>query len=112
LVLPLGEVGVAEACSGIRSLMGCLFAGSFLGATCFEQLWKKITLLIAATAFALLMNLVRSLFLTGWAYHYGPEAIAGRFHDWTGLAVIGVTTLGLLGLTQVLNWKVRFHSAR
>jgi exosortase len=111
LVLPLGEVGVAEACSGIRSLMGCLFAGSFLGATCFEQLWKKITLLIAATAFALFMNLVRSLFLTGWAYQYGPEAIAGRFHDWTGFAVIGMTTLGLLGLTQVLNWKVRFRSA-
>jgi exosortase len=108
LVLPTGEVGVAEACSGIRSLMGCLFAGSFLGAMCFEQLWKKIALLVAAGAFALLMNLARSLFLTGWAYHYGPAAIEGRFHDWTGYAVIGVTTLGLLALTQMLNWKVRF----
>ncbi|ATC63391.1 exosortase [Nibricoccus aquaticus] len=112
LVLPTGEVGVAEACSGIRSLMGCLFAGSFLGAMCFEQLWKKITLLVAATAFALVMNLVRSLFLTGWAYQYGPQAIEGRFHDWTGFGVIGVTTIGLLGLTQVLNWKVSFRSAK
>ena len=108
LLLPTGEVGVAEACSGIRSLMGCLFAGSFLGAMCFEQSWKKIVLLVAAAAFALLMNLFRSLFLTGWAYQYGPQAIEGRFHDWTGFGVIGVTTLGLLGLTQMLNWKVRF----
>lgn len=108
LVLPTGEVGVAEACSGIRSLMGCVFAGSFLGAMCFDQLWKKIALLVAAGAFALLMNLARSLFLTGWAYHHGPAAIEGRFHDWTGYAVIGVTTLGLLALTQMLNWKVRF----
>ncbi|MGC4071254.1 MAG: exosortase/archaeosortase family protein [Nibricoccus sp.] len=112
LVLPLGDVGVAEACSGIRSLMGCLFAGSFLGAMCFEQLWKKITLLAASIAFALLMNLLRSLFLTSWAYHYGPQAIEGRFHDWTGLAVIGVTTLGLLALTQMLNWKVSFQSEK
>jgi exosortase len=112
LVLPLGEVGVAEACSGIRSLMGCLFAGSFLGAMCFEQLWKKVTLLAAASVFALSMNLIRSLFLTGWAYEYGPEAIEGRFHDWTGFAVIGVTTLGLLGLTQMLNWKVSFRFTR
>jgi exosortase len=112
LVLPTGEVGVAEACSGIRSLMGCLFAGSFLGAMCFEQLWKKIALLVAAMTFAIVMNLGRSLFLTGWAYRHGPDAIEGRFHDWTGFAVIGVTTLGLLGLTQMLNWKVTFTSAR
>jgi exosortase len=112
LVLPTGEVGVAEACSGIRSLMGCLFAGSFLGAMCFEERWKKITLFVAATAFALMMNLIRSLFLTGWAYQYGPQAIEGRFHDWTGFGVIGVTTVGLLALTQVLNWKVSFRSAK
>lgn len=112
LVLPLGDVGVAEACSGIRSLMGCLFAGSFLGAVCFERRWKKIALLVASIAFALWMNLIRSLFLTGWAYRYGPQAIEGRFHDWTGFAVIGVTTLGLLALTQMLNWKVSFRSAK
>lgn len=112
LVLPTGEVGVAEACSGIRSLMGCLFAGSFLGAMCFEQFWKKLTLLVAATAFALLMNLVRSLFLTGWAYRYGSQAIEGYFHDWTGLAVIGVTTIGLLGLVRALNWKIQFRTAK
>jgi Transmembrane exosortase (Exosortase_EpsH). len=112
LVLPTGEVGVAEACSGIRSLMGCLFAGSFLGAVCFERWGKKIALIAAAAVFALLMNLIRSLFLTAWAYHYGPEAIEGAFHDWTGTAVIGVTTLGLLALTQLLNLKISVRSVR
>jgi exosortase len=112
LVLPSGEVGVAEACSGIRSLMGCIFAGSFLGAVCFEQRWKKLTLLGAAAGFALLMNLVRSLILTGWAYRHGPESIAGRFHDWTGYAVILGTTLGLLGLTQILSWNVRVRFSK
>ncbi len=112
LLLPTGEVGVAEACSGIRSLMGCLFAGSFLGAVCFERWGKKIALIVVAAAFALVMNLIRSLFLTAWAYHYGPAAIEGAFHDWTGFAVIGVTTLGLLALTQLLNLKISFRSAR
>ena len=32
LALPTGNVGVEDACSGIRSLTGCLFAGSFLAA--------------------------------------------------------------------------------
>ena len=38
LALPTGKVGVEEACSGIRSLTGCLFAGSFLAAVFLENL--------------------------------------------------------------------------
>jgi hypothetical protein len=37
LVLPTGRVGVAEACSGIRSLTGCLFSGALLGAAFFRS---------------------------------------------------------------------------
>ncbi|RME70796.1 MAG: exosortase/archaeosortase family protein, partial [Verrucomicrobia bacterium] len=48
LVLPHGEVGVEEACSGIRSLTGSLFAGSFLAAVFLVKLWKKVALVVAA----------------------------------------------------------------
>ena len=78
LVLPHGQVGVADACSGIRSLTGCLFAGSFLAAVFLDRFWKKIVLILAAMALAFLTNLLRSLFLTAWAYAYGSEAIEGR----------------------------------
>jgi exosortase len=106
LMLPKGPVGVAEACSGIRSLTACLFAGSFLGATFFGETWKKVTLVVAAMIFAFLMNLVRSLFLTSWAYAYGPAAISGAVHDAAGYAVLGLTCVGLLLLVPVLNLKV------
>lgn len=106
LLLPKGPVGVADACSGIRSLTACLFAGSFLGATFFTQTWKKVTLVVASMIFAFLMNLVRSLFLTGWAYAYGPEAINGTVHDTAGYAVLGLTCVGLLLLVPLLNVKL------
>lgn len=106
LMLPKGPVGVAEACSGIRSLTACLFAGSFLGAMFFEQTWKKVFLVVASMGFAFVMNLVRSLFLTGWAYAYGPEAINGTVHDTAGYAVLGLTCIGLLALVPVLNLKL------
>lgn len=106
LMLPKGPVGVAEACSGIRSLTACLFAGSFLGAVFFDRLWKKVFLVAAAMGFAFVMNLARSLFLTAWAYAYGPEAISGFVHDAAGYAVLGVTCLGLLGLVWLLNLKL------
>ena len=105
LVLPYGSVGVADACSGIRSLTGCLFAGSFLAAVFMDRLWKKILLVGLAMAFAFLTNLLRSLFLTGWAYAYGSEAIEGRLHDATGYAVLGLTTVGLLCLMPLFDGK-------
>lgn len=106
LMLPKGPVGVAEACSGIRSLTACLFAGSFLGAMFFDRLWKKVFLVVASMGFAFVMNLARSLFLTAWAYAYGPEAISGFVHDTAGYAVLGVTCLGLLALVWLLNLKL------
>ena len=36
LLLPTGRVGVEDACSGIRSILGCLFAGTFLSAIFFK----------------------------------------------------------------------------
>ncbi len=79
LVLPRGEVGVADACSGIRSLTACLFAGSFLSAVFLDKLWKKIALLALSAVLAFGMNIVRSLFLTSWAYEHNSAAIDADF---------------------------------
>ena len=106
LMLPKGPVGVADACSGIRSLTACLFAGSFLGAAFFAEFWKKVVLVVASMFFAFLMNLARSLFLTGWAYAHGPESISGTVHDAAGYAVLGLTCAGLLLLVPLLNLRL------
>ncbi len=103
LQLPLGAVGVADACSGIRSLTGCLFAGSFLAAIYFKDWGRKIFLLVMAGILAIFTNILRSLFLTAWAYAYGPEAIEGTVHDVTGYAVLGVTCVLLLVLVNLIN---------
>ncbi len=114
LVLPMvqpgvpNRVGVADACSGIRSLTACLFAGSFLGAAFFDKLWKKIFLVVASMVFAFIMNLARGLFLTAWAYNYGSDAISGSVHDIAGFAVLGITCLGLMLLVPLLNLRVEW----
>jgi exosortase/archaeosortase family protein len=103
LILPHGQVGVADACSGIRSLTGCLFAGSFLAAVYLDRFWKKVLLVAAAMGFAFLTNLLRSLFLTSWAYAYGSNAIEGTLHDATGFAVLGLTSIGLFCLLPLFR---------
>lgn len=112
LMLPKGPVGVADACSGIRSLTACLFAGSFLAAMFLERLWKKIFLVAAAMFFAFIMNLGRSLFLTAWAYAYGPDAISGTVHDIAGYAVLGLTCAGLLVLVPILNLRIESFAGK
>lgn len=103
LLLPSGSVGVEDACSGIRSLTGCLFAGSFLAAVFLDRWWKKIGLVAASLIMAFVANLLRSLFLTGWAYRFGAHAIDGRVHDTAGYAVLGLTVVGLLCLLPLFN---------
>ncbi|MFT4902068.1 MAG: exosortase [Lentimonas sp.] len=122
LLLPDGQVGVEEACSGIRSLTACLFAGSFLAAVFLNRLWKKILLVLAAMCFAVLTNMLRSLFLTLWAYYHGPEAIdahwivplfgdIGSVHDVTGFAILGLTCLGLIALLPIFNFSIHNYDA-
>lgn len=117
LILPEGSVGVEEACSGIRSLTGCLFAGSFFGAVFLKQFWKKALMVFLAMCLAVLMNLIRSMFLTLWSYHYGPNAIdaewslpligdIGTVHDVTGLLIMVLTSIGLLCFLPIFNYKL------
>jgi exosortase/archaeosortase family protein len=106
LALPNGNVGVEDACSGIRSLTGCLFAGTFLAAVFLDRGWKKVALVGCALLLAFATNLLRSLFLTAWAYRHGPRAIEGTVHDVAGYAILGLTVLGLLALLPLLNLRV------
>jgi len=99
LVLPRGEIGVAEACSGIRSLTGCIFAGSFLAATSVAGMGRKVAFIGLSFVLAIVTNLGRALFLTSWAYTHGSAAIEGTLHDATGYAVLGVTVVLLFAAT-------------
>lgn len=109
LILPNGRVGVEDACSGIRSLTGCLFAGSFLAAVFLDKAWKKVLLLATAICMAVLMNFARSFFLTYWVYLYGDGSIdepalwGVSVHDLAGYAVLGVTCVALLALLPLFQ---------
>jgi exosortase len=103
LILPSGSVGVEEACSGVRSLTGCLFAGSFLAAVFVRSYWRKLWLMIASLLFAFGANLLRSIFLTSWAYYHGAKSIEGTIHDASGYAVLGIAVVALLCLLPIID---------
>jgi len=122
LRLPLGDVGVEDACSGIRSLTACLFAGSFLGAVYFDKFWKKAFLVATAMLFAFINNIFRSLFLTAWAYAKGPNGLdthvhlfgfdLGNVHDFTGWVVLGLTVVCLLLLVKLFSIRLEYPAEK
>jgi exosortase/archaeosortase family protein len=93
-------VGVEEACSGVRSLISCVFAGLFFSATLVRRPWARFLIIALSAPLALVMNFVRSLTLTLLA-NAGVD-IAGAWHDLTGFAVLAVTAVLLGGLAFAL----------
>ncbi|MBI5694055.1 MAG: exosortase-associated EpsI family protein [Verrucomicrobia bacterium] len=95
------SVGVEEACSGVRSLISCIFAGLFFSATLVRRPWARVLLVGLAAPLALGMNFLRSLALTLLANQ--GVSIAGAWHDVTGFAVLGLTAAILGALALVLE---------
>ena len=103
--LARATVGVEEACSGVRSLLSCVFAGLFFSATLVRGPWARAFLIALSAPLALLMNFIRSLTLT-LLVNSGVD-IAGTWHDATGFAVLGVTAVLLGGLALLLERRER-----
>ncbi|MEO6992849.1 MAG: exosortase/archaeosortase family protein [Lacunisphaera sp.] len=83
-------VGVEEACSGIRSLLSCVYAGFFFAAWLVRKPQSRALLIVAAPLLALAMNFIRSLLLTLLA-NSGKD-ITGAWHDVTGYAILTLTS--------------------
>lgn len=93
LELSTQMVGVEEACSGIRSLIACLFAGVFLGGLMLRGVWPRVGLVFMAGLLALVGNFVRSVTLCLLVSQ--SVSIDGWWHDATAYAVLGVTVVAL-----------------
>ncbi len=80
------RVGVEEACSGVRSLVSCVFVALFFSASIVRQPWARAVVIGVAGPLALAMNFIRALTLTLLAN--SGVTIAGFWHDATVYAVL------------------------
>ncbi len=99
--LSQGTVGVEEACSGVRSLVSCVFAGILISAALCHRTRTRILLVVLSAPLALLMNFARSMVLT-LLVNAGVR-IEGPWHDATGYAILVATAAALFGLALALE---------
>lgn len=96
---------VADACSGIRSIVSLLALATAL-AYFSQKGWLKRTLLIfSALPIAIFANGVRVIGTGILATRYGAAAAQGFFHEFAGLVIFGVA-MALLLLTSYFLGKI------
>ncbi len=95
---------VAEACSGIRSLVSLLTLAIVYGYVMNRRAWARITLALASIPVAIAANGMR-VAGTGMAAHYmGPEAAEGFFHEFSGWLLFVVAFILLFAVQRAIAW--------
>jgi exosortase len=116
LHLPARTLEVAEACSGIRSLVSLLMLGIVLGYFTERRIGARVLVTLAAIPIAILANAVR-VAGTGLASEWvSPAAADGFFHSFSGWLMFVVAFAGLLLFQQLLSvaraWRGRARARR
>lgn len=92
---------VADACSGLRSLVSLLALSVAIAFISQKTTWKRWVLAIAAVPVAVLTNALRVIVTGILSKYYGQAAAEGFFHEFAGMMVFGVA-LALLGVIATL----------
>jgi len=104
LVLATTSLEVAEACSGIRSLISLLTLGIVYGYFADQRSWVRIAVALSSVPVAILTNAARVAGTGIAASWFGAAAAEGFFHEFSG-GVMFVLALGMmLVLQRAILW--------
>ena len=105
LTLPGGQsLFVAEACSGITSLITLLPIGVFIAYFTEAVLWRRLVLVAAVIPIALAGNLLRVIVTVLVSTHVSIEfATQGPLHEWAGVATYVIGCVCLLGVGVLMR---------
>jgi len=97
--LPVMKLEVAEACSGIRSLMSLFTLAVFYGYFLERTTTRRVILALASIPIAVAANVVRIVGTGLCVQYWDPDKALGFFHEFSGW-VMFVISLGCLYLVH------------
>lgn len=97
--LPVMKLEVAEACSGIRSLMSLFTLAIFYGYFLERGIWRRVILALASVPIAVAANAARIVGTGLCVQYWDPDKALGFFHEFSGW-VMFVISLILLYLVH------------
>lgn len=95
---------VAEACSGIRSLLTLVTLAIIYGYLLEKRIWVRVVLACAAVPIAVAANSFR-IFGTGLLVQYwDPDKAEGFYHTFQGWLIFVVALILFFSLHSAINW--------
>jgi exosortase len=100
--LPLMKLEVAEACSGIRSLMSLFTLAVFYGYFLEKSNLRRVVLVLASIPIAIAANAVRILGTGLCVQYWDPDKALGFFHEFSGWVIFLVSLVCLYTVHRVM----------
>jgi len=106
IMFPQTVLEVADACSGLRSLMSLVTLAVALAFITQKTPIKRTILIVSAVPVAIVTNMFRVITTGVLASYYGAAAAEGFFHEFAGMAVF-VLAMVILFVEGAILTKVR-----
>ncbi len=97
--LPAMQLEVAEACSGIRSLLSLFTLAVIYGYFLERTRWKRVILALASLPIAVTANVARIVGTGLCVQYWNPDKAVGFFHEFSGWLMF-LVSLGCLYLVH------------
>ena len=81
------QLEVAEACSGLRSMMAFVMLSALFAYLMDKGWWRRCILVLSAIPLAIVANIIRVTGTGILAHFYGQQVARGFLHEFSGLAV-------------------------
>ena len=94
---------VAEACSGIRSMISLLTLGVLFAYFTTNVFRRRIVLVLACLPITVLVNAFRVSITGVLAHFYGPAAAGGFFHEFSGYVLFLLAAVLFYGVSALLS---------
>lgn len=110
--LPAMALEVAEACSGIRSLMSLITLAIIYGYLMEKRLWVRWLLAFASVPIAVAANSVRIIGTGLLVQYWDPEKAEGYFHASWGWIIFVISLVMLYTLHGLISMSLRKAGAK
>ncbi len=106
--LPTMSLQVAEACSGIRSLMSLGALAIIYGYFLDDNNWRRLLLALASIPIAVIANGFRIMGSGLLGYYWEPDKAEGFFHLFQGWVIFVISIILLFAFHALLRWVSKF----
>jgi exosortase A len=103
MLLANTSLEVAEACSGIRSLISLLALSIVFAYLSQRVTWKRVVLVLSTFPIAIIANAARVSGTGILAHYYGDSVAQGFFHGFSGWILFVVAFVCLFGVGALLS---------